>query len=467
MSTIVQRRRGTTAEHSTFTGALGEITIDTDKDVAVVHNAVLAGGFPLAGTLFANVFEEPQTVSLPAGSPTAAALSLITDSVNRVTFRQDGYGIFHRQEADAGLGGFDFTKRGTTGNSLAALSSGSGIAGINFRGWDGTALSGTTASLRVFTSEAWTAAAHGTKMFFLTTPIGSLTATTSATLNSTEFEVMSRLLLPNTTSATVGGIYFGGNRAFHNFGTNNTFVGVNAGNLTMTGGHNSFFGYRSGIANTTGIYNAFFGRNSGAANTTGNYNSFFGSFSGINNTTASNNSFFGYRTGILNTTGASNSFFGRSAGAANTTGANNSFFGLSTGQSNTTGARNSFFGTYAGFAGTTGNNNTFFGFQAGNNLTTGSNNIVLGYDIDSPTATNSNTLTIGNLIFGTGIDGTGTTISSGNVGIAVITPLDRLHIIDGGHIRLGNAAVAGAVVPTHTVTIKDSTGTVYRVPCLV
>lgn len=48
MATQVQLRRGTTAQHSTFTGALGELTIDTDKDVPVVHDASTAGGFPLA-----------------------------------------------------------------------------------------------------------------------------------------------------------------------------------------------------------------------------------------------------------------------------------------------------------------------------------------------------------------------------------------------------------------------------------
>jgi hypothetical protein len=47
MATQVQRRRGTTAQHSTFTGALGEITIDTDKDTVVVHDGATAGGFPL------------------------------------------------------------------------------------------------------------------------------------------------------------------------------------------------------------------------------------------------------------------------------------------------------------------------------------------------------------------------------------------------------------------------------------
>ncbi|WP_265518977.1 hypothetical protein [Nitratireductor luteus] len=48
MSTQIQRRRGTTAQHATFTGALGEITIDTDKNVPVVHDGVTAGGHPLA-----------------------------------------------------------------------------------------------------------------------------------------------------------------------------------------------------------------------------------------------------------------------------------------------------------------------------------------------------------------------------------------------------------------------------------
>lgn len=49
MATIIQRRRGTTAQHATFTGALGEITIDTDKDTVVVHDGVTVGGFPGGG----------------------------------------------------------------------------------------------------------------------------------------------------------------------------------------------------------------------------------------------------------------------------------------------------------------------------------------------------------------------------------------------------------------------------------
>lgn len=44
----IQLRRGTTVEHSAFTGLVGEVTIDTDKDTIVVHDGVTAGGYPLA-----------------------------------------------------------------------------------------------------------------------------------------------------------------------------------------------------------------------------------------------------------------------------------------------------------------------------------------------------------------------------------------------------------------------------------
>jgi hypothetical protein len=46
MTTQIQRRRGTTAQHSTFTGANGEVTVDTDKEVLVVHDGAQAGGYP-------------------------------------------------------------------------------------------------------------------------------------------------------------------------------------------------------------------------------------------------------------------------------------------------------------------------------------------------------------------------------------------------------------------------------------
>lgn len=48
MAKQVQFRGGTTAEHSAFTGAEREITVDTDKNVPVIHDGVTPGGLPMA-----------------------------------------------------------------------------------------------------------------------------------------------------------------------------------------------------------------------------------------------------------------------------------------------------------------------------------------------------------------------------------------------------------------------------------
>ncbi len=47
MTTQVQFRKGTTSEHAQFTGANAEITVDTKKKTAVVHDGTDVGGFEL------------------------------------------------------------------------------------------------------------------------------------------------------------------------------------------------------------------------------------------------------------------------------------------------------------------------------------------------------------------------------------------------------------------------------------
>jgi hypothetical protein len=53
MPTQLQFRRGNTAQTAAFTGALAEITVDTDRQVVVVHDGSTAGGFPAATLAFA------------------------------------------------------------------------------------------------------------------------------------------------------------------------------------------------------------------------------------------------------------------------------------------------------------------------------------------------------------------------------------------------------------------------------
>ena len=73
MATQVQFRRGTSAQHQTFKGALGEITVDTTKSACVVHDAVTTGGFPL-------LREDGTNSSFALGSLTSCALKFASDA---------------------------------------------------------------------------------------------------------------------------------------------------------------------------------------------------------------------------------------------------------------------------------------------------------------------------------------------------------------------------------------------------
>tara|TARA_Y100000356_G_scaffold29022_1_gene21004 strand:+ start:282 stop:689 length:408 start_codon:yes stop_codon:yes gene_type:complete len=72
MATQVQFRRGTTGEHSAFTGAVGEVTVDTEKKVVCIHDATTAGGFPLLREDFSNS-------NLSLGSLSSCALKFAND----------------------------------------------------------------------------------------------------------------------------------------------------------------------------------------------------------------------------------------------------------------------------------------------------------------------------------------------------------------------------------------------------
>jgi len=58
MSNIqVQLRKGTTAQHGSFTGAQGEVTVDTDKNALVLHDGSTAGGIQMARESVVNVLD--------------------------------------------------------------------------------------------------------------------------------------------------------------------------------------------------------------------------------------------------------------------------------------------------------------------------------------------------------------------------------------------------------------------------
>ena len=105
MATQVQFRRGTTAEHSGFKGADGEVTVDTSLKTVVIHDAITNGGFPVLRQDGSNSqFERGSTTNCAlkfAGdfntgiiSPASNELALVTGGSSRLTIDANGAATF-------------------------------------------------------------------------------------------------------------------------------------------------------------------------------------------------------------------------------------------------------------------------------------------------------------------------------------------------------------------------------------
>lgn len=70
MPTVVQFRRGTTVQNDAFTGATGELSIDTDLDVIRVHDGSSAGGHALVGRTAAQTLTNKTLTSPTITTPT-------------------------------------------------------------------------------------------------------------------------------------------------------------------------------------------------------------------------------------------------------------------------------------------------------------------------------------------------------------------------------------------------------------
>ncbi len=203
-------------------------------------------------------------------------------------------------------------------------------------------------------------------------------------------------------------------------GTNNVFIGSNAGQDNTTGINNTFIGADAGISNTTNN-NTFIGSQAGNKNNDGTGNTFIGVNTGFNNIAASNNTFIGFQAGLINGLtggGDSNTFIGALSGLSNRAGAFNTFIGFQAGNKNDLGNFNSFIGNDAGSKNTIGNFNTFIGYNAGIENTTAQSNVFIGHEAGKNCTEHGNggaaTSASGNTMVGTNA-GINTTLGTQNV----------------------------------------------------
>jgi trimeric autotransporter adhesin len=216
-----------------------------------------------------------------------------------------------------------------------------------------------------------------------------------------QVNILKTLRLENTTSSTTGIIFKGMNRFIHSYyndGTSyNTFMGINAGNFTLTTANfNTGIGHSSLFSLTTGYFNTAIGYQSLYSNTTGNYNAAVGYMSLSANTIGNYNTALGMGSLYANSTGVNNTAVGSNSLGSNTSGSSNTATGYKALYSNTTGNYITALGEGALYLNTTGYVNTALGYESLYSNTTGYYNTAVGNRV-----LYSNTTGFGNTAVGT------------------------------------------------------------------
>ena len=165
--------------------------------------------------------------------------------------------------------------------------------------------------------------------------------------------IIGNLTMVNSTSSTVGNILKGGVPFIHNFGTDNTFIGLNAGNFFTTGSNNIGAGAGALPNNLSGGFNIGIGRTL-TNNGTGSSNVAIGDLA-LDSGNGSNNTAVG-DLALRSNTASNNTALGSGAGSSLTTGDNNIDIGNSgvAGESSTTRIGTSGFQTKTFIAGIRG-----------------------------------------------------------------------------------------------------------------
>lgn len=286
----------------------------------------------------------------------------------------------------------------------------------------------------------------------------------------------------NSTNPAVGNIVKEGVPFMHNFGTDSTFAGLNAGNFTSTGINNTGFGVTTLISNVDGSNNTAVGAFALEFNTTGFNNTAVGSIALQSNTTGFDNTGIGsnalsvnaignrntavgssalqlnvgdanvavgFQSLMNNTTGFFNVAIGTTALLANTIGIHNIAIGSRALEANTTGINNTAVGYLALLNNTIGQSNTSMGVQAINNSVTSNNNTAFGFQA-LQTSTGGDNTAVGFRALRLSTTGTDNVALGMNAGANLVTGSNNIYI--------GNAGVAAESATTRigTNTVQTS-----------
>ena len=122
MAKRVQRRRGSTTEHNSFTGAEGEVTVDTTIDTLVVHDGSTPGGHPLGKADGSNLDLTNQIGIIQLN---------VADGQAGWFLKTDGAGTLSFAEVDVGGTALGGSKLGGTINNATIDANAVGVTELN------------------------------------------------------------------------------------------------------------------------------------------------------------------------------------------------------------------------------------------------------------------------------------------------------------------------------------------------
>lgn len=402
-------------------GQVGEVilwhqdgTVTTERepatalDVTVVKGnyAVLLGEMPAMTSIPGSVFSDSDHVSL------------------RIWFKEDGGASFEKLIPDRRITsvGYAMVAKTATVAQMAESVADGAISSANLA--DGSVTGSKLADGAVTVAKLFDGSISAAKFESgLATQWNSI----GPDISFTNGKVSVLSLELHQTTETDGIIWSGTDTLLHTYGVSNVFVGIGAGNLTMSGKGNSAFGSRALNLNTIGQNNTAIGHESLAANAEGDGNTAVGQGSLSKNTTGFLSTALGIGALYENTTGFQNTALGGNALRVNETGFQNVGVGGNALTSNSTGSRNTAVGENALKSSATGGKNTAVGHDAMQQTTigeyntalgqaslfqntTGGDNIALGYGAGENLTTGDNNIVIGNA----GLAGESSTIRLGD-----------------------------------------------------
>ena len=270
---------------------------------------------------------------------------------------------------------------------------------------------------------------------------------------------------PSTLGAGLNSAFGKGALSLIDTGSRNSAFGSVSLNKTTTGAQNSAFGYEALTLNDTGDDNSAFGRRALSSNVSADGISAFGALAleSFESGTASafgssalqdlisgtGNAAFGHAALWQHTSSVNNSAFGHNAMCCGLTGDNNSAFGTSALKDNDAGGRNSGFGSMVLQLNTTGDDNTAVGSTALTSNDTGFDNTAVGSQALSANTTGDNNIGLGREA------GRNQTIGSDNIYIdndGVAAESGKIKIGNSNHTETfiegidGNTATGGVAV---------------------